>query len=65
MGSCDLFHDETLAYAARLAEAGVACQLQVVPGAYHAFDRVSEHAPVVEAFRQSYLDALAEVRDQP
>lgn len=58
VGTHDLFHDEDVAYARRLAEAGVACDLEVVPGAYHAFDGVSRTAPVVQRFRRSYEDAL-------
>ncbi|MEZ5178197.1 MAG: alpha/beta hydrolase [Acidimicrobiales bacterium] len=59
VGTHDLFHDEDVAYARRLADAGVPCQLEVVPGAYHGFDNVSRTAAVVRAFRQSYVDALA------
>lgn len=68
VGTHDLFHDEDVAYARRLDDAGVPCQLEVVPGAYHGFDNVSRSAPVVRAFRQSYVDtlgaALAEPRDR-
>jgi acetyl esterase/lipase len=35
VGSADLFHDEGVAYAARLEAARVRCQLCVVPGAFH------------------------------
>jgi acetyl esterase/lipase len=38
VGSIDLFHDETLAYAAALRAAGVGCTLDVVPGAPHGFE---------------------------
>jgi len=57
VGSCDLFHDEGVAYAAQLTAAGVACELHVVPGAYHAFD-LAARAAVVRTFRASYLAAL-------
>lgn len=59
VGTHDLFHDEDVTYARRLADAAVPCQLEVVPGAYHGFDNVSRTAPVVRAFRQSAVDALA------
>ena len=58
VGTCDLFHDEALAYAAQLKAAGVACELLVVPGAYHAFDRTHARSHVVRAFRASYVEAL-------
>ena len=58
MGTFDLFHDEDLAYARRLIESGVACELHVVEGAYHGFDRFSPNANVVRQFRQGYVDAL-------
>ncbi len=58
VGSFDLFHDEDLAYAKRLSEAGVPCEVRVVEAAYHGFDAVSRKAPVSRAFRASYLEAL-------
>lgn len=58
VGTCDLFHDEDLAYAGRLRQAGVPCEVRVVDGAYHAFDRVSRDAAVVRAFRDDYVTAL-------
>jgi acetyl esterase/lipase len=41
-GSLDLFLDEDIAYAQRLIRAGVAVDLVVWPGAYHAFDMSPE-----------------------
>jgi len=35
VGSLDLFHDEDVEYARRLNNAGVGCELIVVPGAFH------------------------------
>ena len=58
MGSCDLFHDEDVAYAGRLADAGVPCELHVTPGGYHAFDLLQAKAGVSRAFRSSYVGAL-------
>lgn len=57
-GGFDLFRDEDLAYAKRLSEAGVACEVQLVPGAYHGFDAISRNAPVSRNFRSSYVNAL-------
>jgi acetyl esterase/lipase len=59
VGNCDLFHDEDLAYAARLREAGVPCDVEVVDGAFHGFDAIAAKTPVVKAFRDSQVKALA------
>ncbi|MGA9276681.1 alpha/beta hydrolase [Ilumatobacter sp.] len=36
VGTYDMFHDEDVAYATALNRAGVACELHVYPGAFHA-----------------------------
>jgi acetyl esterase/lipase len=41
-----LFHDESTAYSRRLADAGVPCSVEIVPGAFHGFDLVMPNAPV-------------------
>jgi acetyl esterase/lipase len=61
VGTFDLFHDEDVLYARRLAESGVACELRVVEGAYHGFDLFSPKAGVVRQFRDSYLNAMQRV----
>lgn len=53
VGTLDLFHAEDLAYAERLDAAGVACDLHVVPGAFHGFDQISPKATV----SQTYFDS--------
>lgn len=58
VGTHDLFHDQDVAYAARLREAGVEVTLEVVEGAYHGFDASEEDAPVSRGFRAAQLDAL-------
>ena len=58
VGSLDLFHDEDLTYAERLREAGVACEVLVVPGAFHGFDQLYGTTRVVEEFRLAQLSAL-------
>jgi acetyl esterase/lipase len=50
VGTRDLFHDEDLAYAERLHSAGVPCHVEVVPGAFHGFDRIASKAQVSQRF---------------
>jgi acetyl esterase/lipase len=58
VGTHDLFHDEDLAYAQRLMAAGVPCQVEVVPGAFHGFDIVASKAAVSQRFFDSQCDSL-------
>jgi acetyl esterase/lipase len=58
VGSNDLFHDEDLAYAQALTEAGVPCEVEVVPGAFHGFDGVVPKANVSRAFFDSQCAVL-------
>jgi acetyl esterase/lipase len=58
VGTADLFHDEDLEYARRLEQAGVPCELHVVPGAHHGFDIVFAKADVTRTFRDSHVAAL-------
>jgi acetyl esterase/lipase len=59
VGTCDLFYDEDVAYATRLREAGVQCELNVTDGAFHGFDVVQPKAGVSLAFRDMQVAALA------
>lgn len=58
VGELDLFHEEDVAYARRLEESGVRCELLVVPRMYHGADGVRPAAPSMQAFRSSAVDAL-------
>lgn len=58
VGTLDLFLDEDLAYAGALAAAGVAVDLAVVPGAYHAFDGIAASAPASRAFTARWIADL-------
>jgi acetyl esterase/lipase len=58
VGTHDLFHDEDLAYAARLRAAGVDVTTEVVEGAFHGFDQVLPGAQVSRAFFGSQVRAL-------
>jgi acetyl esterase/lipase len=58
VGTHDLFHDEDLAYAERLKSAGVPCQVEIVPGAFHGFDLFVPKAQVSRGFFNSQCDSL-------
>lgn len=65
VGTNDLFHDEDVAYAERLREAGVPVSVEVVDGAFHGFDTVLPDAPVSRAFTKAQIDALAGALGRP
>ena len=50
VGTLDLFYEEDLEYARRLSDAGVPCELYIVPGAFHGFDAVFRRADVTREF---------------
>ena len=50
VGTLDLFHDEDLAYAERLREAGVPCSVETVRGAFHGFDQIAPQKHISKAF---------------
>lgn len=58
VGTFDLFHDEDLAYAKRLGDSGVPCEVQIVPGAFHAFDILFPKTAVAQDFWCSHVAAL-------
>ena len=58
VGTLDLFYEEDLAYADRLTAAGVPCDVEVVPGAFHGFDLVAPGLPVSRAFFESQCASL-------
>lgn len=58
VGTLDLFHDEDLAYAARLRDAGVPCEVMVVEGAFHGFDGIAPKAEVSQSFFTSQCSLL-------
>jgi acetyl esterase/lipase len=56
-GALDLFLEENLEYARRLARAGVPVELHVYPGAYHGFSRAAD-ARVTRAYVRDHSQAL-------
>lgn len=57
VGALDLFLDEDVDYARRLAHAGVPVELHVYPGAFHGFEAAPESRVARAALRDS-MDAL-------
>jgi acetyl esterase/lipase len=58
VGDADLLYPENVAYAERLRECGVPCELVTVKGMYHGADGIASKAPTMQAFRHSMLDYL-------
>jgi acetyl esterase/lipase len=58
VGTLDIFHDEDVEYARRLNESGVACELVVIPGAFHGFDVAFKKAKVSRDFWAAQHAAL-------
>ncbi|SCX30732.1 Acetyl esterase/lipase [Mycolicibacterium fluoranthenivorans] len=58
VGTHDLFHDEDLAYAQRLREAGVPVEVEVVAGAFHGFDAIAPKTAVSQDFIGSQIATL-------
>jgi acetyl esterase/lipase len=60
VGSIDIFVDEDIAFAKRLIDAGIAVELNVVPGAFHGFDIFAPHTDLTRHFLARLVDALEE-----
>ncbi|MEX1364690.1 MAG: alpha/beta hydrolase fold domain-containing protein [Nannocystaceae bacterium] len=58
VGTCDLFHDEDLAYAAKLRAADVPTTVEVIEGAFRGFDVVQPKAMVSERFFEAQVAAI-------
>ena len=55
VGDIDLLYEESLRYAEHLTNAGVNCELKVIPGGPHGFEAVAPTAPVsIELFESNY-----------
>jgi acetyl esterase/lipase len=58
VGTLDIFYEEDLAYAQRLREFGVQCELDTVPRAFHGFDVWGHNLQIVQHFYESQVSAL-------
>ena len=58
VGTLDVFHDEDVAYAQKLKECNVECDIHIVQGAFHGFDVFDRQLTIVQEFRKSQISAL-------
>jgi acetyl esterase/lipase len=58
VGSIDMFAPEDMEYGKRLFSAGIATEVHVVPGAFHAFDEFAADTPITKTFEKAWNDAL-------
>jgi len=58
VGTADLFRDEDIAFAQRLMQTGVPCELHIHPGAYHASETFAPDAALSRRIRALRMDAL-------
>lgn len=58
VGELDLFRDEDLQLAARLLQAGVATELHVYPGAFHASESFAPESELSQRIERTRMDAL-------
>jgi acetyl esterase/lipase len=58
VGTVDMFRDEDIAFANRLMQAGVPCELHINAGAYHASEVLAPQAALSAAIWQRRFDAL-------
>lgn len=58
VGQIDLFHDEVVEYANKLKDAGVPCELHIIPGAHHAFEVLKPKHPAVRELQQARIQSL-------
>lgn len=59
VGTLDLFYEEDLTYAERLAAAGVVVDVEIAAGAFHAFDSAAPSAAISRRFADSLDRTLA------
>lgn len=63
VGALDLFVNENIHYAMRLINDGVATHLNVVAGAFHAFESVAPDTPIAHRFNCSLVNAVVDLLD--
>lgn len=63
VGSIDLFCNEDMHYARRLAAAGIETELSLMPGAYHGFDLIAPQTELARSFVATKMRALRRAFD--
>lgn len=58
VGTVDLFRDEDIAFAQRLMQAGIPCELHVYPGAYHASETFALDSALSKRIWANRISAL-------
>ncbi len=58
VGTVDMFRDEDIAFAQRLIQAGVPCQLQINPGSYHASETFAPESELSQRIWANRIGAL-------
>lgn len=61
VGDLDIFRDESIAYAAGLARAGIPIELHVHPGAPHGFERLVPESSVAKRAMADRAHALTTI----
>jgi acetyl esterase/lipase len=61
VGELDIFRDESIEYARRVANAGTSVELHVHPGCAHGFDRMNPDADVVRRSRADRIRTLQRI----
>lgn len=65
VGTLDVFHDEAIEYGSRLEAAGVPCHVEVVPGAFHTFDKIKPKTTIARNYHASQLASLRNAFHRP
>ncbi|MFI9344112.1 alpha/beta hydrolase [Streptomyces sp. NPDC052773] len=63
VGSAETFRDETVAYAGRLWQSGVPCELHVWPGGCHGFDEMAPEARLSRRAKRARREWLSSLLD--
>lgn len=65
VGQLDLFRDEVIDYAARLARAGIPVEFHLYPGCFHGHDSVYNDCDAARLCRKAYIAAIGKALHQP